>query len=94
MRHKHLNAYRVLGLLKSAVDRQKQRTIGLRHHLPVRLALDFGHVNTYSQGVALSTPDINDVLQKVSPASFILTFDAKGDQWEIPVKRGLAIWLV
>ena len=43
----------------------------------VRLSIDFRYVNKYSAGNCNPTPDLADVLQKVSRASFISTFDAK-----------------
>jgi ribosomal protein L21E len=52
----------------------------------VRLAVDFRYVNKYSAGDCYPTPDVADVLQKVSRASFISTFDAKSGYWQIPVK--------
>lgn len=53
----------------------------------VRIAIDFRYVNKYSLGDSYPTPDISDVLQKVSRANFISTFDAKSGYWQIPMKK-------
>jgi hypothetical protein len=60
---------------------------GPRGENGVRLAVDFRFVNKFSQGDAFPTPDVSDVLQRVSRANFISTFDAKSGYWQIPVKK-------
>ena len=59
---------------------------GLNKEKGVRLAVDYRYVNKYSLGDSYPTPDIAEVLQKVSRANFISTFDAKSGYWQIPVK--------
>ena len=53
----------------------------------IRIAVDYRFLNKYSLGDAYPIPDVNDVLQKVSRANIISTFDAKSGYWQLPVKK-------
>lgn len=52
----------------------------------IRLAVDYRHVNRYTEGDQFPTPDIPDVLQKVSGSRYISCFDARSGYWQIPIK--------
>ena len=49
----------------------------------VRLAVDYRHVNQFSQGDRFPTPDVQDVLQRVGQARYISCFDANSGYWQL-----------
>jgi transposase InsO family protein len=53
----------------------------------VRLAIDFRYVNKHSAGDAYPSPDLSDVMEKVSRATYISCFDAKSGYWQIAMKE-------
>ena len=52
----------------------------------IRLAVDFCHVNRYSEGDRFPKPDIPIVLQRVSGSRYINCFDARSGYWQILIK--------
>jgi len=49
----------------------------------VRLAVDYRHVNQFSQGDRFPSPDVQDVLQRVGKARYISCFDANSGFWQL-----------